>query len=708
MDVMDEMSMNNNINEMLGVNTQKTSFPINMNFISESDSITDIFLKNSQMPNSNVNINVYKNVNTKNELQTYNGLPLTTINEDYINYGETICSSPDITKVAFLNSNTVLPENITLDVPRVSFQSLEYYPSINDYTEEYYPSVNNHYNNIYSVPKYRKLSNSYNNVDINVNVLLENDNMAVKPNTVLSPELLMNADSNNYLPSLVNSPDSSQSESSQVTNSPENSTINSNVSTPEPFHFNSPYTSPYNSNINTLNNIPNFQFNPNFNNNTTNVYYTTSPVQYTIPQLVSSPLNSTKLLTIEEEPKIKQEIVTPTVIPLNDTIQPMAVPVQMVTPNYINANLTTTSPIFNGMAPPKMVNMESVCPMKTYCQPQNRIDQTMVMTTASYPSNIQTTTTPINYMPYTVQCQNLGISNENFLDQESLKNRKIINPTRKLNKNNTTSNLYNKYIEENKNKLEANVKKESTSTINSSLPVEQKNAIIQNASQESVSSAETSELKLTKKRSLDSTETEGNIKCYSVCTSNKNDSLTNIENETINVKEKMEETKDTKNETEKDNTTTSFGATVSTEALIDGLVVDPASTTKTKTKTTTKTTKKRKSTKKEKPPKPDFYPCTYVGCGKVFTKPYNLKSHIKIHSSERPFKCQYCKARFSRGHDLNRHTRLHTGVKPFECQKCKKRFSRSDALSHHIKVEACVVSNQNKNNKKSQSQTKNA
>jgi len=686
MDVMNEMSMNNNINEMLGVNTQKTSFPINMNFISESDSITDIFLKNSQMPNSNVNINVYKNVNIKNEYQTYNGLPLTTINEDYINYGETICSSPDITKMAFLNSNTALPENITLDVPRVNFQSLEYYPSINDFTEEYYPSVNNHYNNIYSVPKYRKLSNSYNNVGFNVNVVLENDSMATKPNAVLSPELLMNTDNNNYLPSLVNSPDSSRSESSQVTNSPENNTIKiNNVSTAEPFHFNSPYTSPYNSNINTLNNIPNFQFNPNFNNNTTNVYYTTSPVQYTLPQLVSSPLNSTKLLTIEEEPKIKQEIVTPTVIPLNETIQPMAVPVQMVSPNYINTNLTTTSPVFNGMAPPKMVNMESVCPMETYCQPQNRMDQTMVMTTANYSNNTQATASPMNYMPYTVQCQNLGISNENFLDQESLKNRKIINPTRKLNKNNSTSNLYNKYIEENKNKLENNIKKES-STINSSFPVEQKNAVIQNASQESVSSAESSELKLTKKRSLDSTETEGNIKCYSVCTSNKNENSIKIENEAINVKEEMEETKDTKNETEKDITTTSFGATVSTKALINGLVANPASANKTKTKTTTKTSKKRKSTKKEKPPKPDFYPCTYIGCGKVFTKPYNLKSHIKIHSSERPFKCQYCKARFSRGHDLNRHTRLHTGVKPFECQKCKKRFSRSDALSHHIKV----------------------
>jgi uncharacterized Zn-finger protein len=63
---------------------------------------------------------------------------------------------------------------------------------------------------------------------------------------------------------------------------------------------------------------------------------------------------------------------------------------------------------------------------------------------------------------------------------------------------------------------------------------------------------------------------------------------------------------------------------------------------------------------------------------------------------------------FARGHDLNRHTRLHTGVKPFECQKCKKRFSRSDALSRHIKVEACLDTNQNKNNKKSQIQTKNA
>ncbi|ORX55902.1 hypothetical protein BCR36DRAFT_320518, partial [Piromyces finnis] len=103
------------------------------------------------------------------------------------------------------------------------------------------------------------------------------------------------------------------------------------------------------------------------------------------------------------------------------------------------------------------------------------------------------------------------------------------------------------------------------------------------------------------------------------------------------------------------------------------------------------------------------YPCTFIGCGKVFTKPYNLKSHIKIHSSERPYKCQYCKARFTRGHDLNRHTRLHTGVKPFECQKCKKRFSRSDALSRHIKVEACIVSNfENKTNKKAQTGTKNA
>ncbi|ORZ11260.1 hypothetical protein BCR41DRAFT_287476, partial [Lobosporangium transversale] len=81
--------------------------------------------------------------------------------------------------------------------------------------------------------------------------------------------------------------------------------------------------------------------------------------------------------------------------------------------------------------------------------------------------------------------------------------------------------------------------------------------------------------------------------------------------------------------------------------------------------------------------KPTSFECNVPGCGKTFSRAYNLTSHMKTHSSERPFQCGSCHLAFARRHDLERHVRLHTGEKPYTCEDCGCGFMRNDALHRH-------------------------
>ena len=64
----------------------------------------------------------------------------------------------------------------------------------------------------------------------------------------------------------------------------------------------------------------------------------------------------------------------------------------------------------------------------------------------------------------------------------------------------------------------------------------------------------------------------------------------------------------------------------------------------------------------------------------------NLLEDDLIMREDKAFKCRLCFKKFTRMSGLRTHVRMHTGQRPFKCQECSFAFTTSRALKMHMRI----------------------
>ncbi|KAK3088345.1 hypothetical protein FSP39_017908 [Pinctada imbricata] len=80
------------------------------------------------------------------------------------------------------------------------------------------------------------------------------------------------------------------------------------------------------------------------------------------------------------------------------------------------------------------------------------------------------------------------------------------------------------------------------------------------------------------------------------------------------------------------------------------------------------------------------YKCTFEGCGKECTTSSGLRSHMRRHTKEKTFKCEYCNQLLKTDTTYRKHiNKMHLGIRPHLCQICGQTFGEESELKSHIR-----------------------
>ncbi|PAA71459.1 hypothetical protein BOX15_Mlig021779g1 [Macrostomum lignano] len=86
------------------------------------------------------------------------------------------------------------------------------------------------------------------------------------------------------------------------------------------------------------------------------------------------------------------------------------------------------------------------------------------------------------------------------------------------------------------------------------------------------------------------------------------------------------------------------------------------------------------------------YKCNFQGCHKAYSRLENMKTHQRSHTGEKPYPCEVpgCGKAFSNASDRAKHqNRTHSSEKPYVCRAavgCSKRYTDPSSLRKHIKT----------------------